>query len=367
MTDGRSLVVFTILLALVGWASVASAFDVKDYIPVPAYNVTVKFVDYGGVTRGVYIPVVPESYKIIQLKELISLTYDNTTWIKVDRIERDKWKITSEGVTENAFICMQANATDRYKKFLSNPDHCYTKVTALVDGKEAASTYADVNGKWEIRFRLSPGNHSVEFVARDPAGNKAVEARSVSWFPSSGEQFLYYMSMPYVEVGIGVGIVVVILIILKVTLGRVKYAKMKKEKRKKESIKLSQLFAEESYLINTYEDRFMEMRDYRLKIREIISQSPFAERLTNDVAKFVSLFKEDPQKALDFIRRNTVKKRWFDLIKLDKNLKLGSTVARAIASVYVDNIRDLIIEHASSELGMSRHEIIVKMKEAGDI
>ncbi|GEM_PF-3882421 len=354
---------FSHLLIGVLVISVALAVSIEDLIPVPAYNVTVKFLDVHGIERELYLPVVPETYRLIQASKILSISYDNSTWINVTRIEQEDWNVIAEGVTEDATICNKALSTGRYKDFLSDPDHCYTRVFAYLDGEQVASTYADDHGNWQLRFKVSPGEHTIEFIAKDPANNQAVIGKSLTWTPSTDELFFYYLSIPYVEVGIGLGVLVLVLIIWKVVSGRIAKAK----KGKKTKMKLDQLFQEEAHLINEYGVNAFETREYRLKIREILLHEPFSTRLEEEMAKFVSLLKSDPQKALDFIRREEVKRRWFDLIKLDTNIKLSKDTARMIAFAYVEIIREFMLDYASKELGLSKHEIVMRMKGAGDI
>ena len=64
--------------------------------------------------------------------KIISVTYDNSTWLEVEEKELDKktGKLVLTGKTEDASICIEGKKTGRDQDFWNDPNHCYTKTTA---------------------------------------------------------------------------------------------------------------------------------------------------------------------------------------------------------------------------------------------
>ncbi len=326
-----ALLVFFLISSAYGYAEE----QVVNFSKVPVFNVKISCQSSLGHFVKHFAVVSTHSLVIPNCGKLVSVSYDNFTWLKLlgKKLDQTYGKLKLFGKTENASTCMAGRATGRDTAFWANPNHCFTKIQVIDNGKNETYTFADKFGNWNITIPLNIGENNIIVRAIDPSGNVANKTLVVNWNPSTTGMVTYYLSKPeyFTLIAAISGFLILILLIFWRT------EKKKHVRAEQIKTKLSVLFDKESVMVRKYGYQLFENDDYHSLVRQILSEEPFI----NIINRAKKKIPDDNQE--EWIKSEVYAPIKRLLINLDPNFKsLGNDAQVGLLPVYFSVAKKMI-------------------------
>ncbi len=328
---GLLLISFSLAVSI----SVNKGIATIDFDHYPVFNVAVRYIASNNVAENRTYLHVLQKISIQHVKKVLTVTYDNSTWIKLERktLDNETGKLELSGKTEDARICTEGKIKEKDREFWSKPEHCYESITAYINGKKVKSVFADEKGNWEMEIQLSPGENRITLEARDPGGNLAKEETKVNWRPTSKSLVMYYLSRPEIQVLIAVaGLVALLALALFIRAERIRKKRMEEIQKA-----LSQAFEDLRIEISKYHGdiiQAIQSPEVNAKMRRILMTDPFYGYIKKNIEEYK---KAKASKSLEEWKTKFLKGLHELLVKHDPNARLFAQDYHLLESAY-DNV-----------------------------